>query len=314
MAKTNTQNEIGLKTKLLISREDFIRELKKCIDDGRKLLDIKVEPINSSSYNYGGFYTHRTATINYNEQQFELFRSEFHRWNDYNIELLKQRFNKPNNEYHAAYVPCGQPAIITSRSDSLKLLRDEITDKIHNLESLINKLPLIPVDEDYSLINDSNHNSAKNKSLVESNKVFIVHGHDSTIRLEVENLIKDLGFEPVVLFKAPDKGQTIIEKLESETQNVCFAIIIYSHCDDGKAKDEEKLKPRARQNVVFEHGMMCAKLGRSRVVALLEDGIEQPGDINGVLYKLIDPNGSWKYAVAKEMKAAGLPVDLNNIK
>ena len=117
-----------------------------------------------------------------------------------------------------------------------------------------------------------------------------------------------------MLFKEADKGQTIIEKLESKSSDVAFCLVLYTACDKGCAKDEDDLKPRARQNVVFEHGMMCAKLGRNRVVALLEDGVEMPGDLSGVIYKRIDPYGHWKYDVGKEMREAGLNVDLNKIR
>ena len=36
-------------------------------------------------------------------------------------------------------------------------------------------------------------------------------------------------------------------------------------------------------------------------------------DILGVLYINIDDGGGWRYNLLKEMKAAGLEIDLNNI-
>lgn len=144
-----------------------------------------------------------------------------------------------------------------------------------------------------------------------SKKIFIVQGHDNATRSEVELLIKKLGYHPIVLFKQPDGGATIIEKLEREISDISFAIILYTGCDEGKTKDEKDLKPRARQNVVFEHGLMCGILGRKKVVALVEPGIEIPGDLTGIIYKTIDAAGNWQLQVAREMKAAGLQVDLN---
>lgn len=82
----------------------------------------------------------------------------------------------------------------------------------------------------------------------------------------------------------------------------------------GKDKKADELRPRARQNVVFEHGFMCAHLGRSHVCALLEEGVEQPGDLQGVIYKNLDSSGVWRYQIADEMKAVGLYVDKNLIK
>ncbi|MDE7347571.1 MAG: nucleotide-binding protein [Muribaculaceae bacterium] len=148
---------------------------------------------------------------------------------------------------------------------------------------------------------------------VSSRNVFIVHGHNKAIRTETELLIKKLGYNPIVLFKQPDGGATIIEKLERETIDIAFAIILYTYCDDGKSKEEELLKHRARQNVVFEHGMMCGLLGRKKVLALLESGVEMPGDLSGIIYKTIDEAGHWQIEVAREMKAAGLDIDLNRL-
>lgn len=155
-----------------------------------------------------------------------------------------------------------------------------------------------------------------NKSVMTNNmtkRVFIVHGHDTSIRNEVELFVRSIGYEPVILCKQPDMGSTIIEKIERESSTISYAIIIYTSCDLGKANTEIELKPRARQNVIFEHGYMYAQLGRTRVCAILEEGVEQPSDLQGVVYKKIDKEGNWRYAIAKEMKAVGLEVDLNKI-
>lgn len=69
------------------------------------------------------------------------------------------------------------------------------------------------------------------------------------------------------------------------------------------------LKPRARQNVIFEFGYFIGLLGRHKVAALCEDGIDRPSDIDGLLYTPIDNNGIWKKKLAKEINAAGIMVD-----
>ncbi len=148
----------------------------------------------------------------------------------------------------------------------------------------------------------------------QNKNVFIVHGHDTNVRNEVELFVRSIGYEPIILCKRADKGNTIIEKIERESKDVCYAIVIYTSCDLGKDKNAEELQPRARQNVVFEHGFMCAHLGRSHVCALLEEGVEQPGDLQGVIYKHLDSSGAWRYQIADEMKAVGLYVDKNLIK
>jgi predicted nucleotide-binding protein len=74
-----------------------------------------------------------------------------------------------------------------------------------------------------------------------------------------------------------------------------------------------ELAPRARQNVIFELGFFYGKLGRKKVCAILKEGVEFPSDISGVIYKTADATGAWKLELAKEMKAAGLDVDLNKL-
>ncbi len=75
----------------------------------------------------------------------------------------------------------------------------------------------------------------------------------------------------------------------------------------GNRMHESKFPPkdRARQNVVFEHGYLMAKLGRENICALVKGDIETPNDISGVVYVPMESAGAWKGAVAKELVACG---------
>ena len=64
--------------------------------------------------------------------------------------------------------------------------------------------------------------------------------------------------------------------------------------------------------MVFELGFFAGTLGRNHVVAL-NKGVEIPSDLAGVLYVEMDGDG-WKFAVAMEMAAAGIDVDLNRLR
>lgn len=74
-----------------------------------------------------------------------------------------------------------------------------------------------------------------------------------------------------------------------------------------------KLIPRARQNVILELGYFLGKLGREKVCALYEDGVEIPSDYQGVVFESLDKKGNWKFSVARELKEAGFDVDMNKI-
>lgn len=54
--------------------------------------------------------------------------------------------------------------------------------------------------------------------------------------------------------------------------------------------------------------MLFGKLGREKVCALSQ-GVDLPSDLHGVLYIPLDPGGTWKKHLAKELKAAGLRAD-----
>jgi predicted nucleotide-binding protein len=145
---------------------------------------------------------------------------------------------------------------------------------------------------------------------VTTDSLFIVHGHDHAFLQQVVRFIEKLEIKPVLLFEEPGKGQTIIEKLESNS-NVSFALVLFTPDDLGRAAKEKELHPRARQNVVLELGYFLGKLGRSNVVALYDESVELPSDYRGVEYVKIDVEGAWKLRLAKELKAAGLMVDMN---
>jgi predicted nucleotide-binding protein len=95
--------------------------------------------------------------------------------------------------------------------------------------------------------------------------------------------------------------------------DVGFAVVLLTGDDRGgsaTAKDDQ-LELRARQNVILELGFFLGRLGRSRVCALHRDGVEIPSDYSGVLYVKLDQQGDWRLQLAKELKAAGFPVDMN---
>jgi len=140
-----------------------------------------------------------------------------------------------------------------------------------------------------------------------NNTVFIVHGHDTSRRNEVELFMRRIGLEPIILCNQPNGGLTIIEKIE-ENSDVAFALVLYTGCDEGRLKGTTDLKLRARQNVVFEHGFLINKLGRKRVVALVDDGVETPGDLSGVVY-IHFSDTDWKNQVMREINSCGIPIN-----
>jgi len=147
----------------------------------------------------------------------------------------------------------------------------------------------------------------------ESKKVFIVHGHRSELKMELARLLEKLQLEPVILHEAPDQAQTIIEKLEKNSE-VGFAVVVLTGDDEGRNRSAAgEFRPRARQNVLFEYGYFVGLLGRKKVMALQEADVEDFSDYNGVLVTQLDKAGAWKTKLARELKEAGYNVDMNRL-
>jgi predicted nucleotide-binding protein len=145
-------------------------------------------------------------------------------------------------------------------------------------------------------------------------KVFIVHGHNDALKTTTARLITKLGLEPIILHEQPNKGRTVIEKFLDHS-DVAFALVLLTGDDRGGLVDQsaKTFSLRARQNVILELGYFIGRLGRNRVAAIYEAGVEIPSDYGGVLFIQYDSQGVWQYQAAKEMRAAGVKLDMNRI-
>jgi predicted nucleotide-binding protein len=147
-----------------------------------------------------------------------------------------------------------------------------------------------------------------------SRRVFLVHGHNEEVKQTVARVLEKLDLQPIILHEQPDQGRTIIEKFEAYA-DVGFAVVLMTGDDRGgpRAASPDSYQPRARQNVVLEMGFFLGRLGRGQVCVLYEPEVEMPSDYSGVLFKKLDAAGTWKFALAGEIKAAGIDVDVNRL-
>ena len=185
----------------------------------------------------------------------------------------------------------------------------------HGKQELLNLLNVIK--EDVSLEMTMNPKpSSKNAGRSINSNIFIVHGQNDEMKLSVARTIEKLGLNPIILHEQPNKGRTIIEKF-TENSDVLYAIVILSADDIAYLKSDspDKAMFRARQNVIFELGYFIGKLGREKVLALHQviENFEIPSDYSGVIFVPYDFKGSWKFELAKELKAIGVDIDANKI-
>jgi predicted nucleotide-binding protein len=160
-------------------------------------------------------------------------------------------------------------------------------DSIHSLVNIVVPQPISipdpsPAKPPESPVKDANM----------SKKVFIVHGHDETAKLSLENFIYSVGLEPIVLHRQPDGGRTIIEKFEEHANEISYAFILmtpdeitYLRSESEKADTDRKKEFRARPNVIFEFGYFVGALSRKKVCCIHTGNVKLPSDLNGLVYK-----------------------------
>lgn len=152
--------------------------------------------------------------------------------------------------------------------------------------------------------------------LPKSNSVFLVHGHDMGAMHEVARFLEQVGVKPVILQEQINRGMTVIEKFEDFAKRAGFAVVLFTPDDLGyaaSAGEEARPRPRPRQNVLLELGYFAAKLGREKTLVLVKGDLEWPSDILGLTYVQMSGSEGWKMTLAKDLKGAGFPVDLNKM-
>jgi predicted nucleotide-binding protein len=154
-------------------------------------------------------------------------------------------------------------------------------------------------------------------------RVFLSHGKDIKPLNELKQIVSEFGLLPVVLSEQPSGGRTVIEKLEAYS-DVGFAFVILTPDDLGgfveagsKWSRPQRLRKflktahnRPRQNVILEFGFFLGKLGRDRVACLLKKPVEQPSDMQGIVYLSFKESlHEIKEEILKELKEAGYEID-----
>ena len=204
---------------------------------------------------------------------------------------INMSFGGPRDNSHEArqYVAEGKVEAVQILRSAINWLHDEIADAAETA----------PAEE-----------SAR-AAAAPSRNIFIVHGHDEAARQTVARFIERIGFEAIILSEQANQGRTVIEKIEANG-DVGFAVVLLT-ADDVGGKGADSLRPRARQNVLLELGYFIAMLGRERVCTLAKGDLEIPTDFAGVVWEPLDDGGAWKTVLARELKAAGYPVDWNKV-
>lgn len=255
-----------------VSKENALKYLNRALDQATELKGLK----NSDPE----FQKWKTSTIQYLKR---IFGNQSDSHKDFDRSLIIHRYESTGTNLDRAI------ALLKSK---IEVIEDEWPAETEwNSDSL-----------------SSGHGTHRSSS---SNKVFVVHGHDDATRERVAGFLRRLDLKPIILHEQPNKGRTIIEKFE-EYADVGFAVVLLTPDDMGTLKNKQNdLKPRARQNVIFEPGYFIGKLGRGRVCPFVKDDVETPSDYDGVVYTMMDEAGAWESRLIQELNSADFDIDAN---
>lgn len=192
--------------------------------------------------------------------------------------------------------------------------QDELALRLGHLEGVLAKSSAADEPPSPTAVAPTPSSASSDTVNLDARKVFLVHGHDNEAKQTMARFLEKLELELIILHEQPSEGRTIIEKFESYSKDVAFAVVLLTADDVGAASaDATKLNKRARQNVIMELGYFMGKLSRSRVCAVHRGGVELPSDYQGVLYIEMDEGGAWKTKIAQELVRAKVRIDLNGL-
>ena len=117
---------------------------------------------------------------------------------------------------------------------------------------------------------------------------------------EVSSFMEQLGMEPIVLGNLPGGASSLsVDKLE-ELRGVDFAVFLPA--------DDANSAP-----MLLATGFLLAVLEKKRICFVSAAGSQAKPPLEGALSVTLDDGGFWHLPLAREMKRAGIAVDLNRL-
>ncbi len=135
----------------------------------------------------------------------------------------------------------------------------------------------------------------------QGNRIFIVHGRDLEAVNALRVILMARGVDSVLLRDKVRVGRVILEALEDSISDCRAGFVLLTPDDEGRLRPElsenpdEPYQNRARQNVIFEGGMLVERYRSDRRVCFLKrkGPLDVPSDIEGLMleeFDVKDPN------------------------
>jgi predicted nucleotide-binding protein len=137
--------------------------------------------------------------------------------------------------------------------------------------------------------------------------VFIVHGRDSDSLRALQKILWDREVTPRVLAREDKNAQSILYALEDLIRTCRAGFILATPDDEGHLRGKDPIVPRARENVIFETGLLFAKFRAfERVAILLKRPLVLPSDLNGITYEPFDEIQQIDTTISRKLSNWGL--------
>ena len=302
-ASSNNRSTVVERISLKWSKERAARRLLDLIAEGNKLHDILIDDVDADGIqsiwdDWTSWDDAAKAALG------QMFQSDVKGFAAIMSQHPKNEFGRLTNSSIVVQARISGVKQLNNKDSQMLAdeLRDETRKKVRKLAAFRSTL------EDYEGSSVSEKNGTDN----DMKEIFIVHGRNERHKFEVSNFIRDAtGFRPTILADVASEGDNLLDKLTRYVDSSNFAVVIMSGDDFGylASESDDRKKPRARQNVVFELGFCIAKLGKKNVAVLHEEGVDIPSDFNGVVYISLSQN--WKMELVRELKAAGVDASVD---
>jgi predicted nucleotide-binding protein len=240
------------------------------------------------------------------------------------IENILKQTVKPNSEPFVYFKAASNSKVTGNSEDKFEFAKDNYIKTLNALISLIDEGDIFnellvsgPPRKTNKPKGSTEKTNATNSLVPSNNKVLIVHGHDNALKIELALFLTQIGIQPIFLHREMDAEQSLIEKLEANS-DVSYAFILLTPdevsytIDQSSVIDAERKKViRAKPNVIFEFGYLVAKLGRKNVCVLHKGDVDIPADLSGFIYKKVNHNiDDIGLFLINEIKAAGFKPEL----
>jgi predicted nucleotide-binding protein len=292
--------------------------------------------------------THLTIQKNKGERLLKsdsLSREDSQEWIRVAREILIRAFG-PNPEFTDSIIPEGEQKAYGGFKPASILERDRrknISIILDNIESLLEQLNAESAKSEGSQGNQIQEPEESRKSLEEPpseegkvdlaisleatemeinkkagnmektgvRKVLIIHGQDEEKAMEVADFLAKLDLDPILPYAQSSNEMNLTSEFETNPE-IVFAVTLLTADDFGYPRGKpEELKPRPKQNVIFDLGYLVGRMKQNLVCALYEEGLDLPSKYQGRVFIPYDADGLWRLLIARSMKLANVNVDLN---